>query len=102
MTPPSLTPAVVHCKRAPFDVYIGRPSKWGNPWSYKAGTLAKYQVATIVAKHREWFLAQPEMVEMAKRRARQEVALAGCTFSLTPAPSLRDSPSPGGSPNSTA
>lgn len=23
---------VVHCKRAPFDVYIGRPSKWGNPF----------------------------------------------------------------------
>ncbi len=24
-------PLVVHCKRAPHDVYIGRPSKWGNP-----------------------------------------------------------------------
>ncbi len=23
---------VVHCKRAPFDIYIGRPSKWGNPF----------------------------------------------------------------------
>lgn len=23
---------VVHCKREPYDVYIGRPSKWGNPW----------------------------------------------------------------------
>lgn len=23
---------VVHCKKAPFDVYIGRPSKWGNPF----------------------------------------------------------------------
>lgn len=21
---------VVHCKREPFDVYVGRPSKWGN------------------------------------------------------------------------
>jgi len=25
-------PRVVHCKREPFDVYIGRPSKWGNPF----------------------------------------------------------------------
>lgn len=25
---------VVHCKRAAFDVYIGRPSKWGNPYSH--------------------------------------------------------------------
>jgi Domain of unknown function (DUF4326) len=24
--------SVVHCKRAKFDVYIGRPSKWGNPF----------------------------------------------------------------------
>ena len=23
---------VVHCKREAFDVYIGRPSKWGNPF----------------------------------------------------------------------
>ena len=23
---------VVHCKKAPFDVYIGRPSEWGNPY----------------------------------------------------------------------
>lgn len=23
---------VVHCKKDPYDVYIGRPSKWGNPF----------------------------------------------------------------------
>lgn len=23
---------VVHCKREPYDTYIGRPSKWGNPY----------------------------------------------------------------------
>jgi len=22
---------VVHCKKESYDVYIGRPSKWGNP-----------------------------------------------------------------------
>lgn len=26
---------VVHCKRAPYDVYVGRPSPWGNPYSAK-------------------------------------------------------------------
>lgn len=26
------TPRVVHCKKEPYDVYIGRPSKWGNPF----------------------------------------------------------------------
>jgi len=23
---------VVHCKKEAYDVYIGRPSKWGNPF----------------------------------------------------------------------
>lgn len=39
---------VVHCKKEPYDIYIGRPSKWGNPYSIgKDGTreevLKKYQ-----------------------------------------------------------
>ena len=35
---------VVHCRREPYDVYIGRPSKWGNPFSHKEGTTAKFKV----------------------------------------------------------
>lgn len=37
---------VVHCKREPHDVYIGRPSKWGNPFSHLADTRALINVAT--------------------------------------------------------
>ena len=34
---------VVHCKKANYDVYIGRPSKWGNPFTHlPSTTLAKY------------------------------------------------------------
>ena len=30
---------VVHCKRSNYDVYIGRPYKWGNPFTIgKDGT----------------------------------------------------------------
>lgn len=28
---------VVHCKREPYDVYIGRPSQFGNPFSHLPG-----------------------------------------------------------------
>jgi len=28
---------VVHCKKEPFDVYIGRPSIWGNIFSHLTG-----------------------------------------------------------------
>lgn len=39
---------VVHCKREQYDVYIGRPSKWGNPYTHiqDGKTLAKYIVPT--------------------------------------------------------
>jgi len=40
---------VVHCKKDKFDVYIGRGSKWGNPFVIgKDGTreevIAKYEL----------------------------------------------------------
>jgi hypothetical protein len=51
--------SVVHCKKAPYDIYIGRPSKWGNPFTHlKDGkTLAKYIVGSrdeAVEAYREW------------------------------------------------
>jgi hypothetical protein len=51
------TPKVVHCKRAYHDVYIGRPSKWGNPFTHKKGTKAKHVLPTrdeAVAAYEEW------------------------------------------------
>lgn len=45
---------VVH-KNQPHDVYIGRPSKWGNPFIIgKDGTREE-----CIAKYREW-LSRPE------------------------------------------
>ncbi len=41
---------VVHCKRDKYDVYIGRPSKWGNPFEIgKDGDRG-----TVIKKYREW------------------------------------------------
>lgn len=39
---------VVHCKKEPYDVYIGRPSKWGNPFTHiqDGKTLAEFVVST--------------------------------------------------------
>lgn len=34
--------------KIPSDaVYVGRPSKWGNIFSHKEGTLAQYKVSTV-------------------------------------------------------
>lgn len=74
-------PLVVHCKRAPFDVYVGRPGPWGNPFSHQAGTLATYKLATredSIIRHRAWFMSQPELVERAKRELRGKVLGCWC------------------------
>lgn len=56
---------IVHCKKEPYDIYIGRPSKWGNPFSYKENTIAKFKVKTLddcLKKYREWVLKQPKLL----------------------------------------
>ena len=48
---------VVHCKREKYDIYIGRPSKWGNIFTHKPGTQADHVVATredAIEAYREW------------------------------------------------
>ena len=49
---------VVHCKKEPFDVYIGRPSKWGNP--FKIGKDGPRE--EVIQKYRHWILANPVLV----------------------------------------
>jgi len=72
---------VVHCKKEKFDVYIGRPSKWGNPFSHKNGTLALYKAADrdeAVQKYEEWLLSQPELVEVVKAELKGKVLACWC------------------------
>lgn len=50
---------VVHCKKEPYDIYIGRPSKWGNPFRLddedaRGSTLESY---------RNWVTSQPHLME---------------------------------------
>ena len=50
---------VVHFKKDEFDIYIGRGSKWGNPFTHISDrhTLAKYIVGTraeSIIAYKEW------------------------------------------------
>lgn len=59
-----MTARVVH-RREPHDVYIGRPSKWGNPFSHQRGTLAQYRVATrdkAVDAYERYICNQPALL----------------------------------------
>ena len=52
---------------ARYDVYIGRGSIWGNPFTHKPlkDTKAQFQVATrieAIEKYEDWILTQPELL----------------------------------------
>lgn len=49
--------AVVHCKKSSYNVYIGRPSKWGNP--YKIGADGNRD--QVINKYIDYFLAHPTL-----------------------------------------
>lgn len=58
---------VVHFKKEPYDVYIGRGSKWGNPFTHikNRPTLAQFYVESreeAIEKYREWILTQPQLL----------------------------------------
>lgn len=49
---------VVNKDQADFDVYIGRPGKWGNPFIIgKDGTREQ-----VIAKYEEWIKKQPQLL----------------------------------------
>jgi|TARA_Y100000310_G_C20700285_1_gene829069 hypothetical protein len=50
---------VVHCRREEYDIYIGRPSKWGNPFSIGIDGDRK----TVVEKYIQWLKNQPELLK---------------------------------------
>lgn len=57
---------VVHCKKDKYDVYIGRPSKWGNPFSHKQGTIAKFKVKSLeeaISSYEIWIKSQPNLMK---------------------------------------
>lgn len=56
-------PLVVHCKKAPYDVYIGRPSAYGNPFVLgRDGNREQ-----VIAKYRQWVQTQPDLIAAIKR-----------------------------------
>lgn len=50
---------IVHCKRDDYDVYIGRGSKWGNP--YKIGIDGTR--SEVIEKYREYILNNKELLD---------------------------------------
>ena len=50
---------IVHCKKESYDIYIGRPSKWGNPFQIgKDGTREE-----VIEKFRNWINTQSDLLK---------------------------------------
>ena len=50
--------AVVHCKRAHYDVYIGRPSKWGNPYAISSNRSRE----DVLALYEAYIMNSPRLL----------------------------------------
>lgn len=70
---------MVNLKTNPYDIYIGRGSKWGNPYSHKYGTAAKFIVETreeAIRLYEEWFFSQSGLLELARKELKGKIL--GC------------------------
>lgn len=50
---------VVHCNKEAYDVYISRPSKWGNP--FVVGVDGDRE--EVIRKYEDWIRNQPELLK---------------------------------------
>ena len=59
-------------KHGLHDVYIGRPTKWGNPFKIgRDGTREE-----VLEQYREYFISRPHLLEAAKKELKDKIL--GC------------------------
>ena len=67
VTPGGAAPGrVVHCKREAFDVYIGRPSPFGNPWRVMGEVTRGDAIAKFESYARDAIERSPKFREAVK------------------------------------
>lgn len=69
-------------KDAPTDaVYVGRPSKWGNPFSHLPNTRASHRVAdrdAAVACYRKWAMGYSSYIASVKKELKGKDLVCWC------------------------
>lgn len=69
---------VVHCKRDPYDVYIGRPGPYGNPFTIgKDGNRDE-----VVEKYAAWVLTQTDLLAIIRVELKDKVLGCWCAPKL--------------------
>jgi len=67
-------PLVVNIKTDGCDVYVGRPSKWGNP--FKSGVDGNRE--TVIYMYRVWLTARPQLMQEAVAELRGKTLGCHC------------------------
>lgn len=71
---------VVNIKREPYDVYIGRPGPWGNPYTSKPSNIHGVQyvgsVTEAILQFETWARSDPQYVARIKRELKGKIL--GC------------------------
>lgn len=77
MMPDSAAPRVLNKYKDKSDgtaVYIGRPSKWGNPFAIgKDGTRPE-----VIIKYREWLMGKPLLIASVKKELKGKDLVCFC------------------------
>lgn len=70
---------VVHCKKDSYDVYIGRPSEWGNP--FKIAVASRKDIARIHCLEEYWthIHAQPDLMRKAVEELQGKILGCWCS-----------------------
>ena len=64
----------VHCRREPYDVYVGRPGRWGNP--FRIGPDGSRE--EVLAKYRAWLASNSDLIGAARLELRGKVLGCWC------------------------
>lgn len=71
---------VVNCNTEPYDIYIGRPSKWGNPYSHIPGA-APWPVECrehAITLYEDYIQSNPELLAAAKVELKGKILGCHC------------------------
>lgn len=76
-------PKVINIKSGEkYDVYIGRPSKWGNPFTHLTHLGGPLIIVDsreeAIIRYKEWALGQPELLEMIKKELHGKILGCHC------------------------
>lgn len=82
MSAPSIT--IVVSTQFAFDVYIGRPSKWANPWSHLPSVFEGTTVTRVktreeaIRRYREWIVKQDGLLADLHELRGKRLGCPGC------------------------